>query len=288
MLEYTISVSEQYPPMTLKALLEDYWHIPRKLRHFLRVRKGVLRDGTPLSFQDTVYPNDVLTLTFLQEDFLFPNWVLENTQSFDVVFEDEHLLIVDKPAGMKTHPNQPKETGTLFNELTGYLKHSQSDPFIVHRLDKETSGLILIAKNPLVLPLLSQSLEQKHIQRTYHAIVGASFPYKQKTINQPIGRDKYDRRKRCISKQGQHAITHIQRLKQTDRKTLLSCTLDTGRTHQIRVHLEHIGYPILGDPLYHPHPEQYPRLMLHAQQLSLTHPFSNKPITVTSKHHFHI
>ena len=269
--------------MTVKELLENEWLVPRKVRHFLRTRKNVKINGETAAFHFPVQAGDCVTLTFEETDYVCPTIHLGEATRVKVLYEDEHLMIVNKPYGIKTHPNQPQETDTLLNHVAAYLAEKNQVPYVVHRLDKETSGAIVFAKNPFVLPILGRLLETKQIYRQYQAIVAGHFNQKEQTINQPIGRDRHDRRKRRIDPQkGESAITHVQVVKAlSNNQTAVTCVLETGRTHQIRVHLASEGHPIIGDPLYNPK-SQAARLMLHASQLHLLHPFTKKQIVVTA------
>ena len=191
------------------------------------------------------------------------------------LYQDQHLIIVNKPEGMKTHANEPTELA-LLNHVSAYVGETC---YVVHRLDKETSGAVLFAKNPFVLPILNRLLENKDIQREYWALVDGKFIEKSRIYKDKIGRDRHNRRKRLVdNKHGQYAETHVTRLKSFGQKTLVKCQLKTGRTHQIRVHLSHHGFPLVGDPLYHPQPQG--RLMLHAYRLSFVHPFTLEKISL--------
>ncbi|MGX7243792.1 RluA family pseudouridine synthase [Enterococcus quebecensis] len=282
-MELSIQLPKNFKEQTVRELLEQEWLVPRKVRHFLRTRKNVAINGEPALFHFPVKSGDVITLLFEPEDYPTPAILLGNKSIIDVLFEDEHLIILNKPIGMKTHPNQPDEKDTLLNHLAAYLAPKNQVPYVVHRLDKETSGAILFAKNPFVLPILGRLLESKKIYRRYQAVVSGNL-VESLTIRKKIGRDRHDRRKRVIDeRRGDVAVTHIEvesYLKKTNQTTVY-CVLETGRTHQIRVHLASIGHPIFGDPLYHPN--SIGRLMLHAYELHLTHPFTGEIITAIAE-----
>ena len=281
-MQLTITLPSSTAPITIRELLETQWLIPRKVRHFLRTRKNVLKNGEPIMFHELVQGGDAITLIFEDSDYPIPNIQLGMSQNVDVLWEDNHLIIVNKPAGQKTHPNQPEETGTLINDVAAYLNNKNQIPYVVHRLDKETSGAIVFAKNPIILPVLGRLLEQKGIKRYYEAEVSGLLNKQFFTIDKPIGRHRHDRRKRIIdTNHGAKAITHVTLLKTLSDSSIIECELDTGRTHQIRVHLNSIHHPIVGDPLYNP-TSKAPRLQLHAKRLSLIHPFTNEKINVVA------
>lgn len=277
-MDFTITLPKNQKPMTIRDLLEKEWLVPRKVRHFLRTRKDVQLNGTVAMFHQEVQAGDTISLHLEESDYTYQEVIFGDASLVDVLYEDEHLIVVNKPYGIKTHPNQPDEDDTMFNHLAAYLNDR---PYVVHRLDKETSGALLFAKNPFVLPILGRLLEEKQIYRRYQAIVHGRLT-KNQTIRQKIGRDRHDRRKRIVDpKNGQMAITHVTVEKINERTTNITCVLETGRTHQIRVHLAHLGFPIVGDPLYQNKPAE--RLMLHASEMHLVHPFTKEKMIVKSE-----
>ncbi|MCY7062871.1 RluA family pseudouridine synthase [Streptococcus oralis] len=278
-MQFTFTLPESLPQMTVKQFLEEQLLIPRKIRHFLRTKKNIFINQKQVHWNEMVKPGDVCQLTFDEEDYP-PKEILWGNPGFvQEIYQDQHLIIVNKPEGMKTHGNQPDEIA-LLNHVSAYVGQIC---YVVHRLDMETSGLVLFAKNPFILPILNRLLEKKEIAREYWALVEGQVGSKELIFRDKIGRDRHDRRKRVVDpKSGQHAETQVSRLKQFPNKTsLVRCKLKTGRTHQIRVHLSHHKHPILGDPLYNSR-SKTSRLMLHAFQLSFTHPLTLEQLSFTA------
>ena len=261
--------------MTVKELLEDYFLIPRKIRHFLRIKKHVLVNGETINWQSPVQKGDQIQLIFDADDYPEKELPAGDSSLVEELYQDEHVIIVNKPEGMKTHANEPTEIA-LLNHVSSYVG---ATCYVVHRLDKETSGAILFAKNPFILPILNRILEDKKIQREYWALIQGSLTQKTIVYKDKIGRDRHDRRKRLVDpRKGQYAETQVTQLKKLGRNSLVKCQLKTGRTHQIRVHLSHHGHPIVGDPLYNP--ARGERLMLHAYHLTFTNPLTLETIQV--------
>jgi 23S rRNA pseudouridine1911/1915/1917 synthase len=205
----------------------------------------------------------------------------------DIVYEDDDLLVVNKPQGMVVHPAAGHASGTLVNALLFHTPLSQINgvfrPGIVHRIDKDTSGLLMVAKNDKAHEALSAQLKAKKNVRKYYALVHGEFQENEGTIKAPIGRAISDRKKQAVVKDGRDAVTHFKVLKRFVGYTLLEVTLETGRTHQIRVHMAYIGHPVAGDPLYGPKKTlpgqgQY----LHAATLGLTQPTTSEDLLFTS------
>ena len=278
-MKFTFVIPDSLPEMTVKVFLEEQLLIPRKIRHFLRIKKHILINQEEVHWHQTVKSGDECQLIFDEEDYPTKEIVWGNPNLVQEVYQDQHLIIVNKPEGMKTHGNQPDEIA-LLNHVSAYVGQTC---YVVHRLDMETSGLVLFSKNPFILPILNRLLEKKEISREYWALVNGNISSKELVFKDKIGRDRHDRRKRIVdTKNGQYAETHVSRLKQfPNQTTLVRCKLKTGRTHQIRVHLSHHNFPILGDPLYNSR-SKTSRLMLHAFRLSFTHPLTLEKLNFTA------
>ena len=231
-----VEIINPYPATTVKELLETKLLIPRKIRHFLRTKKHVLINGETINWQSPVKEGDRISLTFDTEDYPNKTIPMGDANLVKPLYEDSHLIVVNKPEGMKTHGNEPTEIA-LLNHVSAYCGQTC---YVVHRLDMETSGAVLFAKNPFILPILNRLLEDKKIQRQYWALTEGKFQTKETVYNDKIGRDRHDRRKRVVDpRKGQVAYTTITRLKAFKGASLVNCQLKTGRTHQIRVHLSH-------------------------------------------------
>ncbi|GIN57577.1 RluA family pseudouridine synthase [Lederbergia ruris] len=196
----------------------------------------------------------------------------------DVYYEDEDVIVVNKPKGMVVHPAPGHYTGTLVNGLMAHCQDLSGingvlRPGIVHRIDKDTSGLLMVAKNDYAHEQLVNQLVEKTVTRKYFALVHGVIPHDHGTIDAPIGRDKEDRQRMTVVDGGKHAVTHFQVIERLDPYTLLECVLETGRTHQIRVHMKYIGYPLVGDPKYGPRKTlETNGQVLHAGVLGFIHP----------------
>lgn len=276
---YTMTISEQVTAQKLQTYLDTDLHLSKKIRHQLRMTNGVAVNGEPANFHVTVKGGDTLAFTLSEAEFPPPTIRLGDAALVSVLFEDDHLIIVNKPVGMKTHPNDSEEEVTLLNHLAAYLAPAGQHPFVVHRLDQETSGAMLFAKNPLILPVLDRLLAGKDIKREYQAIIDGRLPRDTMTVTEAIGRDRHDNRKRIVTKKGgQSAVTHFTTDHKDAQHSYLYCQLETGRTHQIRVHLESLSHPVVGDQLYHPQGNKSERLMLHSHHISFIHPFTQEQL----------
>ena len=202
----------------------------------------------------------------------------------EVIYEDSDIVVVNKPKGMVVHPGNGNLDGTLVNAIMAKCEGSLSGiggeirPGIVHRIDKDTSGLLIVAKNDKAHVNLSEQIKAHKVKKTYIALVRGVVRENEATIDMPIGRSKTDRKKMAVCKDGKNAVTHIKVLKRWEHYTLLQVNIETGRTHQIRVHLSYIGYPIIGDYTYSNGKNEFGVVgqCLHAQKLEFKHPTTNK------------
>ncbi len=202
----------------------------------------------------------------------------------DIIYEDSDIIVVNKPKGMVVHPANGNPDGTLVNAIMAICKDSLSGiggeirPGIVHRLDKDTSGLLIVAKNDKAHVNMSEQIKNHEVKKTYIALVRGIVKENEATIDMPIGRSRSDRKKMAVDKNGRNAVTHIKVLKRYDKYTLLEINIETGRTHQIRVHLSHIGYPIIGDYIYSNGKNEFGVVgqCLHAKCLEFKHPVTGK------------
>ncbi len=199
----------------------------------------------------------------------------------DIYYEDDDVIVVNKKSGMVVHPGSGNYHGTLVNALTYYTDqlsdvNGSDRPGIIHRIDKDTSGLLLISKNNKSHQILSEDFKNKRIKRKYIALVSGVINENFGKINAPIGRDTFDRKKMCVTdKNSKKAITNFTVLKRYKNSTLIECILETGRTHQIRVHMAYIGHPVINDPVYGKKLNDYGQL-LHAYYLGFNHPSTNE------------
>ncbi|MCY9400851.1 RluA family pseudouridine synthase [Bacillus haynesii] len=205
--------------------------------------------------------------------------VTAEPMDLDIYYEDQDVLVVNKPRGMVVHPAPGHLTGTLVNGLMAHCDdlsgiNGVMRPGIVHRIDKDTSGLLMVAKNDMAHESLVNQLVNKTVTRKYTALVHGVIPHDHGTIDAPIGRDKKDRQSMTVTREnGKHAVTHFEVIERFDDFTVVECQLETGRTHQIRVHMKYIGFPLAGDPKYGPRKTvDFNGQVLHAGVLGFDHP----------------
>lgn len=211
----------------------------------------------------------------------------------EIIYEDKDIIVVNKPKGMVVHPANGNPDGTLVNAIMAICKDSLSGiggelrPGIVHRLDKDTSGILVVAKNDKAHINMSEQIKEHEVEKTYIALVRGIVKENEASINMPIGRSEKDRKKMAVKKNGKSAITHFKVLERFPKHncTLLEIKIETGRTHQIRVHLSHIGYPVIGDEVYSSGKNEWnlKGQCLHAKSLKFKHPITNKEMFLEAK-----
>lgn len=276
----TILIPKHWEKLSINDLFTIRWKVPKKTLHTWRMSKQVLLNNERVDWKEALSEKDELSVPiFLYEETL-P--VTAANLNISILYEDDFLLIANKPANMNTHSTDTADQNSLLNGVAHYLKSTGQRTFIkhIHRLDKDTTGAILFAKNPVVGAMLDRMLEEREIKRTYYALAMGIIKKSHGTINAKIGRDRHHPTRRRVSHSGQHAITHYQVLKHFSDKsqTLVSCTLESGRTHQIRVHFSYLGHPLAGDSLYGGN-QAYSRQALHARKIEFKHPILEKKIT---------
>lgn len=249
------------------------------------IKKGeILVNGKSAKAKYSVKLGDVITYQLPEVEVL--NIVAEDLP-LDIIYEDDDVAVVNKPQGMVVHPSAGHSSGTLVNALMYHIKNLSSingviRPGIVHRIDKDTSGLLMIAKNDKAHQELSEELKAKKSLRKYVALVHGNLPNDRGIIEAPIGRSDKDRKKQAVISGGRDALTRFSVLERFGDYTLVELTLETGRTHQIRVHMAYIGHPIAGDPLYGPKKTLKGNgQFLHAKTLGFSHPKTKDTMTFT-------
>ena len=279
---FTYQITEEFHNYTISSYLKYMGYPHAVMVHLKKTPESILLNGRWEYVNTPVKTGDLLEIKLIE---------LESSEHippvfapFSIVYEDEDILVIDKPANMPIHPSLNHYEHTLANAVCYYFA-SQNIPYTfrcVNRLDKNTTGLTIVAKHMLSSAILSQAVAAKTIKREYLAIVkGETEDFG--TIDAPIARKDSSTIERCINYEiGEHAVTHYRKLDTKNGYTLLSLILETGRTHQIRVHMSSIGHPLIGDFLYHPSSSELPRQALHSHKLEFIHPVTNIPMTFTA------
>ena len=266
-------IPEKFDQYTIREIFQ---HLKKKKKdlHTLNMSNEITVNDQPAKLINQVNAGDDVYLPNPAEESNY----LPSYRYAQIYYEDDDLAIVMKPKGVKTHPNDLKESNTLMNHVIYTLNNDYVEP--IHRLDQETVGLLIVAKNPLMKKILDRMLEDNQIDRIYRAEVKSLLPIKPQTIDMPIGKDKFHPNRRRISQTGQRAITHILSSQMVDEnRCQIELKLDTGRTHQIRVHLAEIGHPVIGDPLYGN--STLRQLKLQSYKIEFTHPLTQNQISVS-------
>ncbi|WP_340031087.1 RluA family pseudouridine synthase [Paenibacillus sp. FSL K6-1122] len=256
-------------PMAAEQWLLSELQFSEKLLRQLKANQGIQLAGDRLR----------LALFASQPIDVEPRWA-----DVDVLYEDDFCLVMHKPAGMKLHPdgNRANQAITLDHVVASYYEMNgiQASVRHVHRLDEDTTGPVLYAKNAFALAKLDEAMRRKEIGRHYVAIAGGQIPLELHKIDAPIGKDRHHKQRRRVSEGGQEAVTHVETVEVWERATLVRLKLDTGRTHQIRVHLSYAGHPLIGDSLYGGRADAIGRQALHGEMLKFSHPLTGAMIEV--------
>lgn len=269
---------------SINQILKQKFKISARLQHKLITSKQIFLNGNQADSRIAPQINNVITvnLDFNEES----ENIIPTPIPLNIIYEDEALLILDKPAGIAVHPSISHYTDSLANGVKYYFDTIGLKRKIrpVNRLDLNTSGLIVFAKNEYVQECLIQQMQTNEFKKEYLAIVHGIFENVQGTINLPIARKENSIIERCISENGQEAITHYEVLKTSNDLSLVHCILQTGRTHQIRAHMSAIGHPLVGDTLYAPNfSDSITRQALHSYKISFIHPISHQIVSFTSE-----
>ncbi|HEL2164049.1 TPA: RluA family pseudouridine synthase [Streptococcus suis] len=270
----------------LDKALSDLTDLSRSVANEQIKAGQVLVNGQPKKAKHSVQAGDILTYQVPEVEEI--DYVAEDIP-LEIVFQDEDVAVVNKPQGMVVHPSAGHTSGTLVNALLYHVKDLSGingvlRPGIVHRIDKDTSGLLMIAKNDDAHTKLAAELKDKKSLRKYWAIVHGNLPNDRGVIEAPIGRSEKDRKKQAVTAKGKEAVTRFQVLERFGDYTLVELTLETGRTHQIRVHMAYIGHPVAGDEAYGPRKTLKGHgQFLHARTLGFTHPRTGEVVEFTAE-----
>lgn len=276
-----LKVNKIYQGLTIKELLKEY-HVGRGKIEELRNTRSVFLNEQSASIEHRINENDILSFN-VEEKLNF----IPSNESVEVVYEDDQILIVNKPSGLLIHPDGNENEDTLVNRVAKYYydKGANMEVRYAHRIDVETSGLVLFCKDFLTHAKINYEVEQHIITREYRALVSGIISKNDGVIDFSIGKDRHINNKYRVSnsEKAKDAITNFIVEKRMKNKTLVSCILETGRTHQIRVHLSSINHPLLGDVLYGGNKKEINRVALHSYRIKLINPFTFKKIEVTKE-----
>ena len=276
-------ITEKENGLRIEQFLRGLGYSRQNLTDLKKMPESVLVDGIWVHLGDKLNTGDTLTIHIQETTSSKKVPPVEHT--LDIVYEDEDILVINKPAGMPIHPSQNNYYNSLANALAWYYQQKGED-FIfrcTNRLDRDTSGLTVVAKHMLSSNILSAAVRRHDIHREYLAIVRGSVLPKCGTINAPLARKEGSIIERMVDfEHGEHAVTHYQVTEEKNGHSLVCLHLETGRTHQIRIHMKYIGFPLIGDYLYNPDMEHITRQALHSHRLKFTHPITGEAMEFTA------
>ena len=271
---------------TINQILKSKLHISSRLLYKLINKKVIYLNNQICDTRNTANKGDLLSVDLSYDED--NSNVVPTKMNLNIVFEDDSILVLNKPAGISTHPSMLHFEDSLSNGVKYYFDsiglHKKIRP--VNRLDLHTSGLIIFAKNEYIQECLIKQMENNSFKKEYHAIVVGHLENKKGTIDKPIARKQNSIIERCIDENGKKAVTHYEVVKEFDNCSLVKCTLETGRTHQIRVHFASIGHPLLGDSLYGEKSDLIDGQALACTKLSFIHPVSDEKMTLEIEESF--
>lgn len=275
MIEIVVTESK----IRLDKYLSDNTNYSRSMIIKLLENDFIMVNGKKEKASYKVKENDLIQIL---DGYKEENNIIPVAMNLDIVYEDDDIMVINKPSGLVVHPGSGNKNNTLVNGLLDYTNNlsdinGEERPGIVHRLDKDTSGLMLVAKSNKAHQILTEDFANHRVKREYYALIKGVFPHNTAIIDAPIGRDEKNRKKMCVTaKNSKKAITNLTVLKRYQDYTLIKLNLETGRTHQIRVHMAYIGYPIVNDPLYNNKNATSFGQFLHSKTITFIHPITKK------------
>ena len=290
----TFIIDDKDKGKRLDAFVSESTELSRSAAARLIECENITVNGAPVQKKYELKAGDTVSITTPDPE---PSEILPENIPLDIVFEDDDLLVINKPSGMVVHPAPGNYSGTLVNALLYHCADTLSGiggvirPGIVHRIDKDTSGLLVVAKNDTAHKILAEELEYHGIEREYHALVRGGFKCDTGTVDAPIGRHPVDRKRMAVltspDAHAKPAVTHYEVMERYGEISYIKCLLETGRTHQIRVHMSYIGHALIGDEVYGGAKSRFEKLhaslfdgqILHAKRLSFTHPRTRERMT---------
>lgn len=266
--------------MTVEQLLRDEWKAGKKTIHLMRMGKTVTDlNGEPLDWKNPLPAGTTIQVMVPEAK---SSYIPTEDAALKILFEDEHIIGVWKPAGMSTHPVKETENDTLMNRVFAHVANNGGTyAEHIHRLDKGTEGVLLIAKHPIAKAIFDRMIEENELTRVYEAEIDGILRRPRGTIRRPIGKDRHHPSRRRVSPTGQAAITHFKVLERKEKTTIVEARLETGRTHQIRVHFAHLGHPVTGDTMYEGSETADGEFRLTAVALTFIHPFTKQEMTIS-------